>query len=283
MIIPHLTALGARIFAPVWAISDGRVVEKLRKVSQSRAAEVVEVLDRTKSELSPPEQSQVQRIEEERKRLLKQTEALIDGSAGEGGPFDKAVSVQQACRVSKRREQATLLLVLARVMNPKSVIELGTNVGISSAYIASGLALNAEGGKLVTVDASPYRLKLARQVHSNLGMHNIDYIEGMFSDVLSEALQRAGKIDLAFIDGHHRFQPTMEYFERVLQHAAADAVFVFDDIRWSGGMKRAWSALKVDQRLGLVVDLYSMGVCIRSMDAKAPRYVLPPIYSAFRK
>jgi len=37
---------------------------------------------------------------------------------------------------------------------------------------------------------------------------------------------------------------------------------VFDDIRWSAGMKEAWDQLARDPRMRLAVDLLEIGVCV---------------------
>jgi predicted O-methyltransferase YrrM len=152
------------------------------------------------------------------------------------------------------------------------VIELGTNVGISSAFIGAALTVNGDSGKLVTLDASPYRQRLARQLHSRLGLRNVTYTAGLFNDTLESVLERSGHVDLAFIDGHHQYQPTLDYLDAILQQATVDCAFVFDDIRWSDGMKQAWTEIMGDPRFGLVMDLGSIGVCIRG-DAATGRFV----------
>jgi hypothetical protein len=69
----------------------------------------------------------------------------------------------------------------------------------------------------------------------------------------------------------------LDYFEAILPFASVDCVFVFDDIRWSDGMKRAWSELQEDDRFGLVVDVGSVGVCARKAAPQSERLVLPPL------
>jgi len=39
-------------------------------------------------------------------------------------------------------------------------------------------------------------------------------------------------------------------------------MLVLDDISWSDGMKRAWSRISDDERVGISVDLGEMGVCL---------------------
>ena len=72
----------------------------------------------------------------------------------------------RVCDVSKGRRFATFLYLLAREFKPQLALELGTNVGISSAYQAAALKLNGRG-KLVTLESSPYRLRLAKSYMRN--------------------------------------------------------------------------------------------------------------------
>jgi predicted O-methyltransferase YrrM len=181
--------------------------------------------------------------------------------------------------VSKRPQPALLLFLLIRAIQPLHVIELGTNVGISSAYIAAALKANGQNGRMTTLDASPYRQHLAREIHRNLGIDNISYVRGLFTDTLTSTLADIGSIDFAFIDGHHQYQPTLDYFETILPYSTPDSVFVFDDIRWSDGMKKAWSQIQSDDRLGLIVDLSSVGICPRRQPELSQRFVLDPVYA----
>jgi hypothetical protein len=66
-----------------------------------------------------------------------------------------------------------------------------------------------------------------------------------------------------------------------LRHAAPELILVFDDIRWSDGMKQAWRVLKKDVRFQLVVDLHGVGICMRVERRTARRYVFPALYHAF--
>ncbi len=54
-------------------------------------------------------------------------------------------------------------------------------------------------------------------------------------------------------------------------------MFVFDDIRWSDGMKKAWAEIQRDDRLGVLVDLSTVGVCARRQQQVAQRFVFDPI------
>jgi predicted O-methyltransferase YrrM len=148
---------------------------------------------------------------------------------------------------------------------------------MSASYIAAALKENGQGGRLATLEGSPYRQKVARQVHQNLGLDNVQYVLGNFINTLDGALQELGIADLVFIDGHHQLEPTLRYFSTILPLSAGDAVFVFDDIRWSQGMQVAWSRLQANENLGLLIDLGRVGIAVRRQSSVPERFVLPPI------
>lgn len=195
-------------------------------------------------------------IERHRRAMLQDRSMLAP--AGEGGPYDAGQTVADACAVSKKRTAAEFLAALVRAAAPRVAIELGTNVGVSAAYIATEMP----SGTLTTFEASPYRIALAKRMHASLGLANIRYVEGLFQDTLPGTLRDMGRIDFAFIDGHHQYRPTLDYFETIYPHMSQGSIIVFDDIRWSDGMRKAWSELSQDARFSVVADFDKVGVCI---------------------
>lgn len=196
-----------------------------------------------------------ERIEAARADMEQDHSILADGSLGDPGIYDAGKTVAQASAASKPPRQAQFLQALAQAFRPSTAIELGTNLGISSAYIASAIP-----GTLTTLESSPYRLQVARRLHRTLGIGNVQYVQGLFDDTLAHGIPDA--VEFAFIDGHHQYEPTLRYFDLIAARAAEGAVFVFDDIRWSTGMRRAWARLRRDPRIGLAVDARSIGICV---------------------
>lgn len=256
---------------------DRNVLEDLSKTPHCEAGRVLEVLRRLNSELPRVDQEWVSKIEAERDRLLGRQDLLVDGSLGKGEISDDGVTVKRACEASKALKPALLLYFLIQKYTPKNVLELGTNLGISSAYIAAALKTNDQGGVVTTLDASPYRQRLAKEVHRNLGLDNVVCVAGLFTETLDSTLNDIGPVDFAFIDGHHQYKPTINYFNTIWEFSVEGTMFIFDDIRWSDGMKRAWSEIKTDKRLGLMVDLHTVAICAGAEKGDAGRYILPPM------
>lgn len=222
-------------------------------------------------------------VEAQRHRWLACDDALVDGVLGPGCEWDRGVTVTGACAASKGPRSAAFLHLLVRTLRPCSLLEVGTNVGISAAYLADALEATGRKGTLYTLEASPYRLRLARQLHTQVGLEGIEYRQGLFVDTLGPVLKEMGKVELAFIDGHHRYQPTLDYFELMCCRLSPPAAIVFDDIRQSEEMRRAWTRIKGDPRVALAVDLYSLGVCVvGGSQHPHQRLVLPPISYAIQ-
>jgi predicted O-methyltransferase YrrM len=265
------------VYRKIRTWSNNRVLKPLEKNPYPQGIQIMGALKSLQRELPQSDQEWKERIEVERYHLAHRNGPLNDGSLGDQCLYDLGITIAEACLSSKPPEPALFLFLITRALKPLNVIELGTNVGISSSYIGAALKVNGQNGKLCTLDLSPYRQRLAKEVHRNLGIDNISYVEGYFTDTLRSSLENLGSVDLAFVDGHHQYQATIDYFEEILAFSNSATVFIFDDIRWSDGMKKAWSQIQSDHRLGLIIDLFSVGVCVRSQKNVSQYFVFGPI------
>lgn len=223
--------------------------------------------------------SWIEKIETHRARLMADERDLADGTLGDAAMHDIGQSVKDVVLVSKKARSAALLFHITRALKPKNIIEMGTNVGISSAYIGAGqIASQVAAPALVTMEFSPYRARIAQGIHHDIGLEQVKIVLGDFKDTLALTLSDIEAPDLIFIDGNHKFKPTLRYTEMFLENATKDAVFIYDDIRWSDGMEKAWKQLMDHPEFQTVLDLNTMGISVRSADAKA-RYRGQRLYS----
>ncbi|NJK96477.1 MAG: class I SAM-dependent methyltransferase [Bacteroidales bacterium] len=73
-------------------------------------------------------------------------------------------------------------------------------------------------------------------------------------------MSRAGRIDFAYIDGNHRKESTIGYFEQILKYCHGESVIVLDDINWSPGMMEAWQQIQQHDQVRVCLDLFRMGI-----------------------
>ena len=89
---------------------------------------------------------------------------------------------------------------------------------------------------------------------------NFSLVIGDFNIMLPGVLEKLNKLDYAFIDGNHAYEPTISYFMKLLPYAQANSVFIFHDIYWSKGMEAAWNEIKDNPKVTITIDLFYMGI-----------------------
>lgn len=195
--------------------------------------------------------------------------SLQDQDAGDDGEtvVIRERKISEVCkRASKDRLWCTFLFQLIRQIKPTRCIEMGTCLGISASYISSALKLNGQG-RLVTLEGSPEHSEIARDTFRRLGLDNVTVSVGRFDDTLVPALEDMGPVGFAFVDGFHDEDATCQYFEEIRGYLDARNVMIFDDIRWSEGMKRAWRYVANRSE---AYNLGPLGACIDVAAAARP-------------
>ena len=157
---------------------------------------------------------------------------------------------------SKPAKYAQLLFRLVDHFQPTTILELGTSLGISSAYMATA---NSKS-KLITIEGCKEIANIAKTNFEKLELKNIEQIVGNFDEVLPDVLKNINQLDFVFFDGNHRKEPTLNYFKQCLEKANEKSIFIFDDIYWSAEMKEAWEEIKKNEKVTVSLDLFYMGI-----------------------
>ena len=160
-----------------------------------------------------------------------------------------------ARRAAKPPRLGQLLFRIAGHYQPATVLELGTSLGLSTAYLAMG----APEARVISIEGSRAILETAAENLHSLGV-DAELLRGNFDVLLEPLLERIGPVELAFVDGNHRYEPTLRYFHSLMAHMPAPAVLIFDDIHWSADMEKAWAAIRADPRVYMTIDLFFIGL-----------------------
>jgi uracil phosphoribosyltransferase len=65
---------------------------------------------------------------------------------------------------------------------------------------------------------------------------------------------------VVFIDGDHRKESVIRYFEKVKEFTDDRSVIIFDDIHISSEMGEAWEIIKKDKRTSISIDIFRFGI-----------------------
>ena len=166
------------------------------------------------------------------------------------------ISLRKIARTSLTSPRyARRLFRLARFMKAGNILEIGTSLGITTAY----LAIARPDARIITLEGCPELSRKAKEHFDRLGIKNIELIEGRFEEKLPEALDRLGTVDLVYIDGNHHKEATMDYYKRCFDHSRNETIMIFDDIRASPGMEEAWNIISQKEEVRVSLDLFSTG------------------------
>ncbi len=212
-----------------------------------------------------------QTIEQLRAALLIDQQEILIEDFGAGSRLKKN-NLRKVCDIArsslKPKKFGQLLFRMVDHYAPNTILELGTSLGITTAYLAS--AKNAT--QVVTMEGAKNVAAVARKQFQKAGLHNIELVEGNFDETLTGTIQKMGKIDLAFVDGNHRYEPTVRYFRELLPAMHENAVLIFDDIHWSKEMEQAWDTIRKDSSVTLSIDLFYIGLVFFRTEQKVKQH-----------
>ncbi|MVN78549.1 SAM-dependent methyltransferase [Hymenobacter sp. HMF4947] len=203
-----------------------------------------------------------ERIEARRKELLASADSIAVADFGAGSQVAGAGGQQRRLRdiarhAAKPPRLAQLLFRLVNHFRPATILELGTSLGLTTAYLAAADSRS----HIITFEGCPNTASVARDTFAKLALKNVQLVEGNLDATLPTTLASLPTpLDFVFFDGNHRYEPTLRYFEQCLAKAHEDSVFVLDDIHWSAEMERAWEAIKANPAVTITVDLFYVGL-----------------------
>ena len=157
-------------------------------------------------------------------------------------------------KVQSSPKKAQLLFKLVNYFQCTKILEIGTSLGITTAYLSNA----NKKASITTIEGDPNICKLAQINFKKLGLKNIEIINSSFDEILPQVL--TNKFDLIFFDGNHSKEATLKYFKWALENLHDEIIFVFDDIYWSSGMKSAWDEISKSPNVKLSLDLFSLGI-----------------------
>lgn len=205
------------------------------------------------------------RIEQQRAALLRSTTTIRQQDYGTGAGTDSpnASTVRRVAHIARTHlESSKIAQMLYRLVNhltatqqrPLTILELGTSLGITTAYLAAPSAKNT----VQTYEGAEEVLEVAEQVWRTLRLTNIEPVLGNIDQTLPKLCPK--QIDLAYIDANHTCEATLRYFRQLLPHIASHTIIVVDDIHHSPEMERAWHEIQTVKQVTSTIDCYHIGL-----------------------
>jgi len=157
-----------------------------------------------------------------------------------------------------KAKYSRLLYRIGQMLEPKIILELGTSLGINTLYLSASYPQ----AKVYTFEGCVETARLAQDLFKNWKLDNINLVQGNIDDTLPAWLKQVDRVDFAYIDANHRYQPTLDYFQGIHDKAHSESIIALDDIYWSAGMARAWQHIKSQDEVSLSLDFFELGIVL---------------------
>ena len=145
--------------------------------------------------------------------------------------------------------QGRILSLFSKLLQPKTVVEIGTYTGYSALCLAEGLQ---DGGIVHTIDNNDERVPLLKRYFSEAGeQKRIQIHTGNALDILPGI---EGPYDLVFIDADkHNY---LNYYKLVLERMRPGGLIIADNVLWSGKVLETPKANDADTKALVEYNTY---------------------------
>jgi predicted O-methyltransferase YrrM len=188
-----------------------------------------------------------------------------------GAGSKKLGSIRKVNRIARisgsRGKYGRLLYNLCHYFKVKSILELGTSVGIGTVT----LKLGSSDAIISTIEACENTQKVAIEAWGK----NLINIEKPILSTFIDYLQNDHiYYDLIYIDGHHDGGALINYINLLQKNCTNETIIVVDDIHWSKSMQMAWNALIKDVRFNVSLEFFRMGILIQRKEQRKEHFIL---------
>lgn len=202
-------------------------------------------------------------IEELRKRLLKDQGEIQITDYGAGSRLNQS-NLRKICDIARHSLQPAnrcrLIYRLARHQQQGTIIELGTSLGLTAAY------LSLTNRPVKTIEGCANVSRIASENLGELGCTNVELINSTFDEALPFTSDVMSSCNVVYIDGNHTYDATLKYYRLLRECLPEGALMIFDDIYWSEGMHRAWKEIVNSENPQITIDLFHLGLVYLKKD-----------------
>lgn len=198
-------------------------------------------------------------IEKLRSELVRDMRSIPITDLGVGSVLNKSKQKKVstlAKNILKPTKLDQLIHRLVADVNPGNIIELGTCLGITTAYLAKA----APNARVISIEECPETVAIALENLEKLHIQNTEICVGNFDELLPDIIKNIPELDLILINGSHTKEAILNYFQWCLPKLSERSIMIFDHIHRSKEMNEAWEHIKGQPKVSVTIDLFQIGL-----------------------
>ena len=168
-------------------------------------------------------------------------------------------------------KRAELLFRITNYLQPNSILEIGTSLGLGTSAISVGSRSVGRKATIITLEGCPETAKIAQLQFQKFNCNNVVSIVTTFNSYLEKwnswpktatehCILNIEHFSLIYFDGNHSKKATLDYFEVLLPTITNETLWIFDDIHWSSEMEEAWEIIKKHPKVTVTIDTFQWGL-----------------------
>ena len=138
--------------------------------------------------------------------------------------------------------QGRILSMISKLIQPSSILEIGTYTGYSALCLAEGLSKN---GKIITIDKNEELETLQNKYFEKSGYRS--QIQQMVGDATKIIPTLTQKFDLVFIDADK--SNYVNYFHLIIDKMKPGGIILSDNVLWSGKVVESLNPKDLDTKV----------------------------------
>jgi predicted O-methyltransferase YrrM len=156
--------------------------------------------------------------------------------------------------------------------HPSQLLELGTSLGIGTMYFATA----SKNLNITTIEACNQTYLFTKNNFDSFGIkNNINLINNDFDTVLNSESINDKRFDLIFIDGNHKGEKLLDYYNKIVrQYTMPKNIIIVDDINWSTDMFKAWKQITESDNTKTYLNLFRAGIIFKGYDLPAGNFTI---------
>ena len=155
------------------------------------------------------------------------------------------------------KNYGALLFRLVNFLKCRTILQIGSSVGVMSLYLAFPLR---RGCNCYFLEERTGLLNPALTFAENHSLINFHPLEGAYAGSLQRLKTEINSFDFIFINMQGASEKTREMLHLTESFISSDTVMVIDKIRKNKAMRKLWKEIKIRQDVRLTIDLLSLGL-----------------------
>lgn len=150
-----------------------------------------------------------------------------------------------------RKKNDQLLFRLVNYTQPQTILEIGTDTGLSTLYLAEA----AKKAQCITLDNEKATQQTVRDIFC--GRKNIRLLTGELLPLTQETILQLDSIDFLYVHFPHC---TPQIWNLCIEKASPRSLFIIEGIHRTDKQSALWKKYIADPCTGITFDLYDLGI-----------------------